>query len=363
MPLCARTISGPLEVNNYGATDWGANGLLAYGCHNNIVVADPYSGQIVQTLVGGHNGPVTRCKLRPQPPQSTSDILLLSGDTSGAVLIWNVLSGKAVIELRGDGKHAKAFKRPVVDLDWIVTAAENFVLLLHASAQLTLWTEKGDITWTVPFNETLTRFTIDPFNESRVCLVTQDSLVLVSDFSLTTAPVDLQNKYSVTGLCTASRAKQSDSGDGAALKAYFSPLDKDLLMLVFPREILVMDLSINQTIGQIVLERNGSPFQDILLSRERPVVFCLHQNGCISARGRRSQDFGGIHWGDHATASHTGMSHDVCTTVSLLSLGLGFCASACKRHGDCRRESVPQVDPYVLSAQVQLNTPGPYRSH
>lgn len=151
------------------------------------------------------------------------------------------------MELCGEGKHAKAFNRSVVDLDWIVTADECFVLLLHAGAQLTLWTQHGDMIWSVPFSETLTRFSLDPFNRARVCLVTHDSLVLVSDFSLTKAPVDLQNKYNVTGLGNTPRGKVSDTtNESPALKAYFSPLDKDLLMLMFPREILVMDLSINQ---------------------------------------------------------------------------------------------------------------------
>lgn len=55
---------------------------------------------------------------------------------------------------------------------------------------------------------------------------------------------------------------------------------------MFPKEILVMDLAINQTIVSLTLERGGSPFHTIIPCARSDVVYCLHQNGSISARGR-----------------------------------------------------------------------------
>lgn len=60
---------------------------------------------------------------------------------------------------------------------------------------------------------------------------------------------------------------------------------------MFPREVLIMDLRTNQTIGQLLLERSGSPFQLIIPCSTVSMVYCLHKNGCISARWR-SRDIG-----------------------------------------------------------------------
>ena len=66
-----------------------------------------------------------------------------------------------------------------------------------------------------------------------------------------------------------------------------SPSCRHHLFLVYPREILILDLQIHQTVGSITMERNGSSFQQIVAARQRDLLYCLHENGCISVRTRR----------------------------------------------------------------------------
>ena len=56
------------------------------------------------------------------------------------------------------------------------------------------------------------------------------------------------------------------------------------LLVLYPKEILILDLNIMQAVGSIFLERNTSPFVQVSACRQRNIIYCLHENGCISVR-------------------------------------------------------------------------------
>ena len=64
----------------------------------------------------------------------------------------------------------------------------------------------------------------------------------------------------------------------------FSTAHKHHLLIVYPREVVVMDMEIRQAIGSLTLERNSSPLLRLLPCRQRNVIFCLHENGGVSMR-------------------------------------------------------------------------------
>lgn len=72
--------------------------------------------------------------------------------------------------------------------------------------------------------------------------------------------------------------------ESSSLSVLFSPHSQNILFLVFPREVLIMDLTVNQAVGELVLERGGSPFESISSCSRQNLVYCLHRNGCITAR-------------------------------------------------------------------------------
>ena len=78
------------------------------------------------------------------------------------------------------------------------------------------------------------------------------------------------------------------------LQMCYSPACRHHLFLVYPREILLLDLQVHQTVGVIYLERNCSPFQQIIACRQRDILYCLHENGCISVRIRRKYQLNDI---------------------------------------------------------------------
>ena len=64
----------------------------------------------------------------------------------------------------------------------------------------------------------------------------------------------------------------------------FSPAQKHNLLIVYPREIVVMDTEIRQAIGSVSLERNMSPLLRVMPCRQRNALLCLHENGSVSMR-------------------------------------------------------------------------------
>ena len=45
-----------------------------------------------------------------------------------------------------------------------------------------------------------------------------------------------------------------------------------------------MDVEIKQTVGVISVERNASPFLYLMPCCQRDLIYCLHENGCVSVR-------------------------------------------------------------------------------
>lgn len=56
------------------------------------------------------------------------------------------------------------------------------------------------------------------------------------------------------------------------------------LLVLYPKEILILDLNIMQAVGSVFLERNTSPFLQVFSCKQRNVLYCLHENGCVSMR-------------------------------------------------------------------------------
>lgn len=68
------------------------------------------------------------------------------------------------------------------------------------------------------------------------------------------------------------------------IQVMFSPACHHQLFLLYSREIVIMDTDTKQMVGMVPAERNSSPFQQILPCRQRDVLYCLHENGCVSVR-------------------------------------------------------------------------------
>ena len=75
------------------------------------------------------------------------------------------------------------------------------------------------------------------------------------------------------------------------LQVTFSRSCRHHLFLLYSREVVILDVEINQAVGVITLERNASPLLYLMPCIQRDVIYCLHENGCVSVRIQQALQF------------------------------------------------------------------------
>ena len=70
------------------------------------------------------------------------------------------------------------------------------------------------------------------------------------------------------------------------LQVVFSPIQRNQVFLLFKRVVLIVDLEVLCTVGEIVLEKATSPFVKVHACQQRDVLYVLHENGSVSVRVR-----------------------------------------------------------------------------
>ncbi|XP_062608661.1 WD repeat-containing protein 11-like isoform X2 [Saccostrea cucullata] len=325
MKLSPKVITGALNAQNKGASDWGWQGLLSYGCQGFIVVVDPKTVQVLQVLAK-HKGNVVKVKWAKENYHhdlgNPYSLRLASGDNNGVIIVWDVTSGTVKSEFSEGSK-------PIQDMEWLTyqDASHDLLVALHPPYSLILWNaDTGTKLWKKSYTEPLLAFSFDPFSSKNVAFLGPDCIVFIDDFSVTKTPSSNGKKFYIsspsssasnlkTEGSTSSVEKRTASrnlaermskilvGEGPSKKSSKEESDqvalndciqllhhqscRHHLILVYPREILILDLEINQTVGIIPMERAGSPFVQIVSLRQRDVLLCLHENGSVSTRIRR----------------------------------------------------------------------------
>ena len=75
------------------------------------------------------------------------------------------------------------------------------------------------------------------------------------------------------------------------LQLCFSPTVQGHLLLLYSREILIIDIEIMQAVGSVFLERASAPFIQMFPCQQRDALYCLHENGSVSFRVRQPVEF------------------------------------------------------------------------
>ncbi|GLH00339.1 Uncharacterized protein GBIM_06748 [Gryllus bimaculatus] len=324
--VSARTITGPANLQNQGAIDWGQHGLLAYGSNYSVVIIDTKNIQTIQCL-DKHKSMVNKVLWEKAQTSRSPAIDLVSSDTTGHIIVWDVTSGIPHGVLQEGSK-------PVLDMQWVsgFDSNDHILAALHPPYSLVIWdTYNKTKLWKKTYTETLVSFRFDPFDASKMAFLCNDCILFIDDFTLTKVPSSNGRKFyvssprtnpsassargSVSNLSSVGLEEKQRSRDRLRLRR----LMKDLvigetkpkpddymtvseclqleyhqclrhhLLLLYAREVLVLDLHINQTVGIIPLEKSGSPLVQIRSARQRDILYCLHESGSVSAKFRRRQ--------------------------------------------------------------------------
>jgi len=320
MKIMPKVLPGGLHNLNKGSCDWGWQGLLAYGCQCCVVVVDPVTMQSVQVL-DRHRGQVVKVKWARENYRhdlaSPYCLRLASADINGKILVWDVVNGTV-------GAECVEGTKPIADMEWVSMqdVSHDLLVAIHPPSTLVLWnTENGSRLWKKTYNDLLMSFSFDPFDQNRLAFLGQDCVIFVDDFSLSKAPSSAGRKFyisSPTSQATAvshsssieklsekrnskstirrmssilvgeSNVKKDDETAAAeCLQLAYHKACRHHLVLLYAREILILDLDINQTVSVIPMERSGSPFMTVIPLKQRDVMVCLHDNGSVALRVRR----------------------------------------------------------------------------
>lgn len=250
-----------------------------------MVVIDPVNLGIVQTL-DEHLSAVCCVKWSHEPIRydiENSNVLkLASGDNGGNIIVWNVQEASVLATLTD---------KAVVDFKWHPEDS-SLIAALHAPNSLILWNvTNGTRLWKKDVSDhSVVNFIFDPFEPLRVTLATNQGFIYaISDFSKTTTPpAQVDFKYRINSRTTVSKDKNSKQTCDF-VQMMFSPHMRNVLYILLSREILIFDTTTNQSIGSVMLDRNRGNFSQMVMCRENTdLLFCLHDDGSLSAWNRRS---------------------------------------------------------------------------
>ncbi|KAF6112263.1 WD repeat domain 11 [Phyllostomus discolor] len=310
--VSARTLTGALNAHNKAAVDWGWQGLIAYGCHSLVVVIDSSTAQTLQVLEK-HKADVVKVKWARENYHhnlgSPYSLRLASADVSGKIIVWDVAAGVAQCEIQ---EHAK----PIQDVQWLWSqdASRDLLLAIHPPNYIVLWNaDTGTKLWKKSYADNILSFSFDPFDPSHLTLLTSEGIVFISDFSPSKPPSGPGKKAYISSPHSSPAHSKLAAATGAkkalnkvrvlitqekpsaefitlndCLQLAHLPSKRNHMLLLYPREILILDLEVNQTVGVIAIERTGVPFLQVIPCFQRDGLFCLHENGCITLRVRRS---------------------------------------------------------------------------
>lgn len=204
----------------------------------------------------------------------------------------------------------------------------HLLAALHPPFAFVLWdTSDGSQVWRKTYTETLQGFDFDPFDSSRMAFRCLECILFVEDFNTKKVPGANGKKFYVLGPTRGSPNKEFGSGEGEGqtdkgkvARAKIKRIMKDLVMgealslsggqeesltlseciqvlyhravrnhllLIYPREVLILDLDIGQTVGIIALDRNSPSIISAFSAKQRDVIYLINESGTISMRQRK----------------------------------------------------------------------------
>ncbi|XP_054721445.1 WD repeat-containing protein 11-like [Uloborus diversus] len=300
-----RTIPGVLSAPNKGTIDWGWQSFIAYGCCNHVIIVDTKNIKVFQTLEK-HSSDVIKVKWSHENFYHDGNhpyvLKLASADSNGLLIVWEVKEGKPISTFSEPGK-------PATEIEWLSgrDSSQNFLVALHPPFSFIIWnTDSGTKLWKKSYTETLLSFALDPFSESNVTFLASDCILFVDDLGVNRAPSGNGRKFFISNPLAEDKNKNSSriikkmwllskpdgrsSEDGITLnECLFLTYHKSYrhhLLLLYPKEVLILDLEINQTVGIVPMEHTSSPMMQFFSCRQRDLFYILHESGSVSLRLR-----------------------------------------------------------------------------
>ncbi|KAI1300015.1 WD repeat-containing protein 11 [Halotydeus destructor] len=309
--VATKTIPGQLAAANANSMSWSCNGLLAFGCQNQVVIADTKEPMAIVQTLDKHKYVVSKVKW----PKDNST-RLVSCDIKSNIIIWDVMEGSVLNII-----DSKEFKK-VINLHWVQNeknsdknGAESLLLVLYSSNTIVLFdAEHGEPTWRKTLGSvdfTIKDLVLDPFNKGQATIsltssnpnncsfatmegCTSNTMVMKRyQLSVRNEPASSptkspNNKVQLqVKLVASSLAKESDEVSSYLLEYHqltYNKSRRDEIFVAFAREIVVINLINSQIMTVINTERDSTGLLEIFSCRQRSALISLHESGNVALR-------------------------------------------------------------------------------
>ncbi|ELR13975.1 WD domain, G-beta repeat-containing protein [Acanthamoeba castellanii str. Neff] len=265
-----------VRVPAKGAVAWGRQGLAAYGCQCCVVVVDPSSLALLQTL-DEHRAPVTCLQWGHESWEDKTSVeyplILASGDAAGSVIVWDVLKAEIKATMESGQEDAA-----VLGLSWH-PEEPSLLLSLHHPSTIIQWdTATGNKLWSRELPEKLLAVEFDRFNPEELWAASAEgnmyliNVLMDSTLILTWATrVVGEPRSAPAGEAVLRNSAGQHEGAGKLLQMAFSPTARHVVYFLFPHRV----------VGTIALEASKSPFRHMILSGAPTRIFCLQFDGSL----------------------------------------------------------------------------------
>jgi WD40 repeat protein len=261
-------------------------GLTALALHSVVVVTTAVPPVRVITTLDEHVTLITALAWSHHVLNLESDrtslLQLASGDLQGNLIVWNVAQPHTQLT-RFSGAELKL--GAVLDVQWMrARHARHLVAAVHYPNHLVMYnTLTSSVVWKIELPDPIISLHLNPFDAQQACLATpHGGIFVVKDFKVDAAPRLVELKYKI-----------NSQGSDATLKSdyvqmCFSPHHRHIVFFLLEKRILVFDLSLNQSVAVMLLDRNRPALKQLCLSSHSPnLLFCLHEENLVTAWKRR----------------------------------------------------------------------------
>ncbi|KAF0987362.1 hypothetical protein HZS_471, partial [Henneguya salminicola] len=193
-----RLIPGVLHELNAGSIDWSYSGLIAYGCHNHIIICDYAVLEVVQTI-SIHKDIVTKISWKSpdclaSPKCRADSLTLISGDEGGSLFLTNVHTKKTIASVIKFGGAVK-------QIQWVSFPREtnSFALVLFSPDVLALFSDNNlYVCWRLKYFTSFSGFSLNSLNLSMMTINCHKSVYVYNDFSFKKGPNNILKKLNAS---------------------------------------------------------------------------------------------------------------------------------------------------------------------
>ncbi|KAK9102027.1 hypothetical protein Sjap_019281 [Stephania japonica] len=291
-------LPGPSSRNNGGSSDCSCSGLVAYGAGSSVAVVDRRSMQLVSVLPlpspASHHRSlapfVTSLRWTPQPLRrdilthepSSSHLVLAVGDRQGLISLFDLRQGLSPLL----SLHLDSSRSGIQDLCWIRSNHPHSWILaaIHGPSLLSLWSlSSSRCFWKYDaapqFLSCLRR---DPFDSRHFCALALNGFLLSLNLL---GDGEEEEDVLVKEVHIAPAAW--DSTDFLRLERDRDRRPVHLLVVAFPKDLVVFDLQYEVVLSTAPLPRGCGKFVHVVADPDNEVLYCAHLDGKLSVWMRK----------------------------------------------------------------------------